>query len=215
MTATSTAFPPLPGAIRALVFALSAITVLSALGMAVASVAIAPTPVWIMFGFEVVIALAGVIGLCGAWGKFDDGQAMWLLCIAGSILVGGFLSYLGTRTGIVLVKDGAPISTFLWCMGRLAIGGTFGALAVYAVLRRTADGRRYFIRGAVLGGVLGAFATPFALARGVPGFLGNLPGPLEGAALTIIGIVMTMLACAAGHCFIRAFECGRTTDATT
>ncbi len=209
MTAPQHQFPPLPGMIRGLVVALSAVTALSALGMAIAAVVIAPTPVWIMFGFEVVIAMAGVIGLLGAKGRFDDGQAMWLLCISGTVLVGGFLSYLGTRTGIVFVKDGSPVSTLLWCAGRGVLGAVFGVLAVYAVLRRTLEGRKYFGRGLIFAAFLGVVGAPFAAARGVPGFIANLPGPVEGGVLAVIGIVMTILACAAGHYFIRAFECGR------
>lgn len=208
MTDTPNPIPPLPPLVRYVVAGVSAVVLASALAAAVAC-ALAPTPIWVMFGFEVVIALAGVIGLLGVKGRFDEGQAMWLLCIAGTLFVAGFLAYLATRGGVQLRTGGPTHATLAWSVSRLGAAGLFGLLAVYSVLRRTAQGRAFFVRGLVLLAVLGGVLSPFAVARGMPGFVAQMAGPIRGGVLTVVGIVVVVLACAAGHALIRAFESAR------
>ncbi|GJQ28485.1 MAG: hypothetical protein HBSAPP03_03690 [Phycisphaerae bacterium] len=209
MNVASHTIPPLPAKVRYVVLVLSVVTLVSAVIMAFATVVTAPTPVWVMFGFEVAIAIAGCLGLAGWRGRFDEGQGLWLACISGTLLVGGFLSYLATRGGFVLTRGGASWSPVWWCAGRMVLAAGFGVLAVYAVLRRSREGRAYFVRAMLLGAACAIVAGPFALARGVPSFMNTIPNLILGAVLFIIALVWVILACAAGHCLIRAFECAR------
>ncbi len=208
-------FPsPLPGWMRRLLAALSVFTIVTGLGMAVAALVIPANPVWVMFGFESVVAIAGVIGLLGASGRFDVGQGMTWACVAGTLFVAGVLSYLGTQQGIVWSGGKPATSTIPWALGRVALAGLFGAVAAYAVLRRSADGRQAIIRAIVALGLLGALGIGLVLFGGrVNAMLASVPGVLKAALAIVVGFAAIALLSAGGHWLIRAFECARTPDA--
>jgi hypothetical protein len=202
--------PDLPRSVRYLVGTLSMLVLLSAIPAAVGAAVLPRPPVWVMTGFEVVIALAGVIGIQTARGRYNDGQGLALLCVAGTLFVAGFLTYLGTRQGLPLRGPGqAPTSTMPWMLGRLALAGVFGLLAAYSVLRRSPEGPRLLLRGILLGVPAAAIMAPFILARGVPASLGTMPGPVRGGLLAILAIIVMGLLCVSGHFVIRAFESAR------
>ena len=50
--------------------------VTGALGMIVASLLLGPKPVWVLFGFETVIAVAAPMGVLFALGRFQDGRLL-------------------------------------------------------------------------------------------------------------------------------------------
>lgn len=199
---------PLPNSILRVIGALSAILALSALAMCVASTLVAPHAVWIMFGFELLMILAGVIGFQFARGAFQEGQGLTLVCVAAVTLLGGFFSYLATRGpgGIVFQRGAGPVSMVPWFAFRGALGGLFVLLAAYAVLRRATAARAYFRRGLVASVLLLAVAAILYLTRGS---VGGLPDAVRGVIWAVCGVLMLGSIAAAGHFFIRAFECGR------
>src|SRR3954466_11027292 len=75
--------PPKP--VRVMVGTLCAVICLSAIAMAAAALLVSRSPVWFLFGFEVVIAITAPMGVLFAMGRFQDGQGLALLCIAGTI----------------------------------------------------------------------------------------------------------------------------------
>lgn len=206
-------FPPLPKPVRYLIGGLSAVTLLSALAMAITAAVLPRHPVWVLTGFEAVIVAAGAIGLLGMNGRFDQGQGLYLTCIAGVLFVAGFLPFLGTRHGIAF-GGGPPDTTlpFAWMLARLALASAFGLIAAYAVLRRSAQAAAFLYRALIAGVVLAALAAPFALARGMPSWLSPTGRPVMYAALAVYAIVALIGVCAFGHFVIRAFESGRTRE---
>lgn len=207
-TSTLAPFPPLPRPVQLTIAGLSLLTLLSALAMALAAAILPPTPVWVLTGFEVVIALAGLMGLLGFKGRFDDGQALFLTCIAGTLFVAGFLSYLGTRQGVNFQTTRPAYSILPWMFGRLGLSALFLLFALYSVLRRGAAPRGSFLRFLIASALLGLLFLPFALSRGLPPFLIAL-GPARFAVLAIVAIAAISLLCAAGHFLIRAFTQAR------
>ncbi|CAG0955541.1 hypothetical protein PHYC_00443 [Phycisphaerales bacterium] len=204
-----TPIAPLPPLVRYLIGTLSVVTLVSALAMAITAAVFPKQPVWVLTGFEVVVLVAGVMGVLGLRGRFDEGQALHLACIAGVLFVGGFLSYLGTRQGIVFQEGKPPSSTFPWMLGRLGLAGVYGAIAAYAVLRRSAQARAFMVRAVIAGAALAVLAAPFVFSRGMPGWLSPTGKPVMYAALALYGLAALVGVCAFGHCLIRAFECGR------
>src|SRR5436189_5413138 len=91
---------------RVFVGAICGAVLLSALAMVVASTLLVATPVWVLFGFELVIAIACVTGLQFAAGKYQDGQGLAMACVAGTIAVGSFLGWLGSRHRITTSRGG-------------------------------------------------------------------------------------------------------------
>jgi hypothetical protein len=203
---------PLPKSVLRVVAVLGAVLALSALAMCVASVAIAPHAVWVVFGFELIMVVAGVIAVLFARGAFAEGQGLTLLCVAGVTLAGGFLSYLATAGshGIVFRAGAGPTSMVPWLVFRTVIGLGFLLMASYAVLRRSRDSVAYLKRGVIASIVLGTVAGVTLLTRGT---LANAPDAVRGVVWAFVGVVALIGIAAAGHSFIRAFECGRLEDA--
>src|SRR6267142_2051810 len=90
-----------PKPVRLFVGVLCAVVCLSSLGMIVGAMILSPKPVWVLFGFEVVITVATVLGVLFAMGRFQDGQGLAMACVAGTIAVGSFLGWLGADRHLI------------------------------------------------------------------------------------------------------------------
>ena len=199
--------PPLSRPVRLVVAVASAVGLVSALaGMGVAIFVLQP-PAWMMFGFELVSMVAAVFGVGVAMGRFADGPALTLLCIAG---VWGTGTLFGRVTAIH--HPGLrTLTTDPWVLGRVVLSVLVLAAAAYAVLMRNPRSWLVLIRGVVLGGLaLGILGAGWAL-RG-SAVLRTVSGPLE--ILRIVGLFVAALAVGGllsvgGHLVIRAFEMGR------
>src|SRR5437899_6996502 len=107
-----------PQPVRLFVGVLCAAVLLSALGMMLAALFLSDKPVWVLFGFEVAISVASVLGILFARGKFQNGQGLAMACVAGTIVVGSFLGWLGTQHHLTTTRGDIPLNT--WLLGRLA-----------------------------------------------------------------------------------------------
>ena len=67
----------------------------SALAFAVPAAAHSPKPAWFMLGFELVLVVGAVMGVLTGLGRFREGPAAAIACVAGVTLVASFLGYLG------------------------------------------------------------------------------------------------------------------------
>lgn len=198
----------LPKPVMRTIGLLSAALALSAAGMGVACTIFPPHAVWVVFGFELIMCLAGVVGLLFARGQFQEGQGMTLLCVGGTVLFAGFLSFLSTYGpgGIVFRTNAAATSMTPWFVSRIALGLCFLSFAAYAVLRRNPKSRAYIVRGLVASVVLALVVGGMYVGRNA---LNSMPGAVRGVIFAIGALVAVIGVAAAGHCFIRAFECGR------
>src|SRR5437763_1134903 len=67
----------------------------------IAAAALDSPPAWFLFAFEVVILLACIIGCLIGIGRFAEGPAIGLACIAGCIAVGSLLGYFGAGKALM------------------------------------------------------------------------------------------------------------------
>lgn len=201
---------PLPKALRTLTLVLSAAVVLQALAMMVFAFIAGARPIWILFGFEVVVAVCALLGVFFAKGRFEEGQGLAAISIGGSIALCSFLAWLAISK-ITLSLAGAPLIVKSYLLTRLAVGFWFVLVACLAVLTRNpASGP--FVRGAAIsGGLLGVLGgVGFVFRAGISGWLNSASGGIRGVVTSVLVVAVGVLVCALGHCLIRAFELGRT-----
>jgi len=197
-----------PKSVRVFVGVLCAVVLLSCLGMIVAATALSDKPVWVLFGFEVVISIAMVLGMFFARGRYQDGQGLTMACVAGTIAVGSFLGWIGTRHHLTTSRG--DISLNAWLMGRMGAAAALGVVGAMLVLARNPKSLRYVFRSAVTGGPLVVLLGLYALKPTViTTAVSHLPDWAAGMIATLGGVVAIVLISASVHCLIRAFELGR------
>ncbi|MFZ4575373.1 MAG: hypothetical protein ACOYN0_13320 [Phycisphaerales bacterium] len=203
---------PLPRHIKSLTLVLSAATLLHCVALMVFAFVAAGRPIWILFGFELVVAVCAVLGGLFARGKFQEGQGLAAVCIGGSIAVCSLLAWLAASKVTISVPGGAfVIKSYL--VTRLAVGAWFTAVAALAVLSRNRASLSY-VRWALVGGaglaIVGA-ATVFGRGT-ISAWLSGAPGVVQTVLVGLLFVVVGVLVCLTGHCTIRAFELGRPAD---
>jgi hypothetical protein len=216
MTAPLPTFPTLPKPVRIMVGAIAAALTLSALGTATLSFLVVDKPLWLLFGFEVVIAITGVLGLMFALGRFQEGQGLALACVAGTVAVASFLGiwFVLRRNALAVNMSVRPVEMLL--LARLGAAGVLGLIGAWAVLKRNSRSWWYLGRAAMAVAPLLAAGAVFALGRAqVSSAASALPGWVSGLIGGILAMVGMVLVCAAVHCVIRAFEMGRGDERTT
>jgi hypothetical protein len=197
---TSSDLPPIPAPARVLALGICGLMGLSAVVVFIAGALHAP-PAWFLLMFEAAIAVAAVMGVLTARGRFAMGPALALVCVTGCFLVGSYLSYLGAGKRLYRL-DLTPLVA-----ARLILSLMRGGTAAGIVLARK-PGRSLplFARGAACAIVVVAMLGATWLLRGR---LAALPGLVAGA-LAIVGFVVFTGFLAAGvHLLISAFETGR------
>lgn len=190
--------PPLGRGTGLFVALLSGLVLLSAVVGAGAAALHAP-PIWFMLGFEVIIAVAGVFGVLTGLGRFLNGPALALVCVAGAVGAGSLLGFLAGRGNLA-------IDLWPFLMARGVAAAAILAMAGWAVLSRRPQEswRRLGVGIACLIG-FGAIAGGLWVAQGWLTGLGTMPGAIIGlvAGATLLGLLA-----AAVHHVIRAFETG-------
>jgi hypothetical protein len=196
--------PPAAKSTRSLSLALGALVLVSASALGLGALFAGDQPYWLLILMQVCAALAGVTAVLFGRGSFQDAPAMALLCIAGTVGVTGFLSWLSVRSGIVL--GGRTINLKLWMLAHAGACGLLTALAAWEVLRRDPHGPQRFARGVWL-------LTACALCGGMMLLLTRtgaaLPQWLVWIALAVLSVGVLAFFSAGLHAVIRAFESGR------
>lgn len=192
---------PLSGTER-LAALISAIVLLSALGLLGAAFALPSKPSWFLAGFEALVAIAGVVGVLTGRGWYRDHPPLALACVAGTVFAGSFLGALGAKWDLA----GHSLKPVL--LGRTLLALLIGAAAAWVVLSgawRVTLPR--LIKGLVLGGVLLAATAALWAVRAR---LGGLSIGVRFFGGTIVVIVLISLLSASVHLVISAFEAGLT-----
>ncbi len=179
-----------------LTLVVSALVLLSAAAAILAGALSSPRPIF-MLGFEVVILISGAFGVLVGRGRFGDGPAIALLCVAGAVAVGSLLGDLcaGKRIGTF---DLRPL-----LFARCAAAAVLALLAGVIVLRRDpAHSIRALLRGIVFGVLfIGLVGGLYAVRAQV-----FAHGPLAKAGMVIVGGVVGLgLLAATVHYTIKAF----------
>lgn len=188
--------------------ALSAVALVSALGVAGIALVRGAQPYWLLVGMEVCIAMAGVFGVLFLRRKFADGPAMTLLCIAGTVFAAGFLSWLAVRSGIKLKGD-QSLNVKMLMLARVGIAVALVGLASLEVLRRDRRSLGLLGRAMATGVPLAIIAGGLFLGRDALATQQAVPAWIVWTLVSIGVVVAMALLCACGHFVIRAFEMGR------
>jgi len=202
-----------PKPVRLAVGLLCAALALSGLALAGAAVGIAPKVNWVLLGFEIVMATAGVMGVLFAFGKFQDAPGLALASVAGTVFVAAVLGYFGSDRRIVTSSGGeVPLKWFL--VSRVLAAVRDRRVGAMIVLLRSRKSLSYLAKAALTGGPVLLVGAAYVIAPGrVRGALGALPGWATLVALGMAGVVGIVLISASIHLLIRAFEEGRTEQA--
>lgn len=169
---------------------------------------LASKPIWILFGFEIVVAGAALIGLTWIRPKSPEAPGLGLVCLGGSIAASTFLSWLAVRN-IPMSFANAGMLLKAWLGFRIAAGALLALIGALAVLRRDERSRGYLIKAVVCGivfiGVAGVLAT-----GSVRRAIFDLPGWASFAISSVVFLAICVTLSASVHCLVRAFECGIT-----
>lgn len=188
---------------------LSAAVLLSAVVYSVASLAMSSQVPWVQFAFEPVVIAACVVGLLIAFGKMQWAPAITLVCVAGTVLVASVLTYRGMLGQVQVAGRDQGLSLKPWLFGRVGASAVLLLLAAMEVVRRDAAAKRYFAKGLIVSVPFAATLAGFliVLQKHSPG-TSSMPGWMSVGLLLTLGIAAGVTLCAAGHCFVRAFEIG-------
>ncbi len=190
---------PPPKGILLLVLGVCAVVALSALGVGALAV-LQPRPSWVMFGFEVIVLVAGVLGVQMGRGRHADGPALGLACIAGTILIGTAFGYLaGGR--VLFSTDMRPL-----VLARAAAAIALACAAGWIVLSRDLKATLPpFIRGLAFGLPIPILLLVVWKLRGT--MAGMSDAAQLGLAIVIFALITGLLA-ASVQFIVKAFDLG-------
>jgi hypothetical protein len=155
-----------------------------------------------LFGFEVVVAVSGVIGVLVGLGRMRGAPGMALACIGGTILLGSALGWQGAGRSLA----GVSLTPFLGL--RMVAAVVLLGAAAATVLGR----ERRSWRPAAVGGLLGvpvvvsaaAFVHP-AGRRMLETLFAESGAVLTGTAVVVVVVLAGLLA-ASVHLIVGAFD---------
>jgi hypothetical protein len=202
--------PPVPKSIRLLALALGILVALSALSVAVLAAALpmlspGERPAWMLFGFEVVALVTGVLLALFGRGRFSDGPGLALGTFAGTLLVASAFGWISAGRQL------AGVSLTPLLAVRVLVSFLLAAAGSYCILSRNPRSWRTFVNGALCGApcavVMGAALTSSG-RRMLMSFISG-GGIVQTALAILVLVVLGGLFCASVHLIIKAFEMGR------
>lgn len=153
-----------------------------------------PKPSYFIIGFEAVSVFACVFGVLLARGKFREGPAIGILCVAAAVGVGSLLGAVGSHYAI------GSFGLKPWLLGRVGCAGLLAAMAGAVVVARSPSLRvPALLKGSVLG------ALTIAVGYGVLVASKTMSGAMAFIAAVGLGLVCVGLLCASVHYLIAAF----------
>lgn len=205
-------FMPAPAAMRSVAAVISVGAMVAACAVAFFAARAQPESLWAVAGLQVLVILGGVFGLLWSRGMFATGPVLALLCAAGSVLVGGMLSFVAHR-GVL-----GPLDMKVWAASEILAAMLLAVLALWSAIERDRASRVPAIKGVLL-------ALPSLVLLGVVGLGGKLgvtaalasvPMWARLGAFVVLGFVAAVMLCMAAHhladAFGRAARSGRTAE---
>jgi hypothetical protein len=201
---------PAPG-FRTLTLLSGCVLAASALPVLYVTVFAGARMLWFSTLFELMVIAAAAIAILAARGRFRDGWALSLACVAGTVLVSAVFAAVEIRANF---RDHPTIGRWIMPAAgfRVGMSAVFALIASLVVWNRNGKCWGLVIRAALaLAPVAAALAW---LAMGNVAML-NTPMPNPGAetlriaALIIGGLLGVILVSAGGHLLIRSYEMGR------
>jgi hypothetical protein len=182
-----------------------------AIGCAAAAFALMASPesLWAAASLQSLVVMGGCFGLAWSRGRFLTGPVLALLCAAGSVMVGGALSFVAHRGSL------GPVDMKWWALSEVALALLLAFFALGSAVARDPESRVPAVKGALLTcPALLALLVLFAGPRlGVLGALASMPTWVTMALWTVLGFVVSVMLCMAAHylgeAFSRAAKAGR------
>jgi len=199
--------------LRLLVMVTAAALFLSGVGMAAAALYAGPRAVWMLFGFETVVCVAGALAFLFGLGRFQDGQGLAMASVAGTVAAASVLGWLssGPNQHLVVESVSQPLSLLPWLFGRLAAAALLALIGGVLVLSRDKRSLGLLGRAAATGIPLVLALAAAVIARGrLAGVVNSMPTWVLAVTVVIVGIAGVALASASVHWLVKAFEMGRT-----
>lgn len=207
--------PPVHQSIRLLALILGALISLTALGLATSAAALpllAPgeRSAWMLFGFEVVVLVCGVLLVFFGRGRFSDGPGLALGTLAATAIVASVFGWISTGRQLGGVSL-TPVLAF-----RFLAGVILAAAGAYCILSRNPRSWRSFLIGAACGAPCAAFLGAGLISSGRRTLMTFISGGgiFQTALAILVLMVLGILFCASVHLIIKAFEMGRVSEAS-
>jgi hypothetical protein len=152
-------------------------------------------PSWFLFGFELVITLAGVLCLRLGRGKYGS-PGLGLLCVAGTVAAGTLFGYLGAGRTVW----GIDLKPLLAARGALALAllALAGAIQLHGEPVRV----RFLVKGIIF--AIPALALP-AIAYALRNSAANWPEVIRLALLMVGFVAVIGFIAASVEFLVRAF----------
>ncbi len=211
----ATQLPPPPAIARWGAMALSAVLGVSALAGLWLTLFAGESTLWFSTIFELLTLAAAAIGVLAATGRFRDGWALSLACVAGTTLVCAVFAFVELRANFNSHPSYAGLMK-PYLGFRLALAAGFAGLASLAVFSRNPACWRALVKAMIVLAPAAAVLAWLGVSGGSGGggFLGAAratPGA-EAARILMLclgGLVLIGLISVGGHLLIRAYELGR------
>lgn len=215
LQAAGVPIPPSPSTpARLATLVLSVVLAISALPVLWLTLVRSDATLWFSTVFELIVLAAAVSGIFSGLGRFREGWALSLACVAGTVLVCAVFAFVEIRANF---GDDAAVAGLLkpYLALRLALAAGLAGVASLTVFSRNPASWKLLLWGFVIltpaVGVLGWLGTR---GQGVLSASRATPGAeaVRILALCLGGLVVVVLVSVGLHLLIRAYEMGRTPD---
>jgi hypothetical protein len=169
---------------------------------------------WFSTVFEILVLAAAVSGIFSGLGRFREGWALSLACVAGTVLVCGVFAFVEIRANF---GSDASVAALLepYLAFRLALAAGLAGVASLTVFSRNPVSWKLLLWGivvltpalSVLGWVAIRGSGLLSATRATPG-----AEAVRILALCLGGLVVVVMVSVGLHLLIRAYEMGRTPD---
>ncbi len=158
---------------------------------------------WFTVGFESLLIVCGLFGVGCGLGRYREGPALAMVCVAGAALVATVLGYTASHGGYTGIQRN-PMA-----FARLSASLAFALLGGLTVMSR----RPHASAGSAFTGVvMGALAVGAGALLALPGPRGAIAGlhpVLTTVVFLALGVLLVAFISASVHNLIRALEHGK------
>lgn len=206
------ALPPAPPAVaRFAALGLSLALAVSVLPVLWLTLVRSDATLWFSTVFELLVIGAAVSGVFSGLGRFREGWAISLACVAGTVLVCGVFAFVEVRANFG--SDASVAGLLKPYLGlRLALAGALAGVASLTVFSRNPASWKLLLWGVViLGPAVGVLGWLGTRGSGLLSATRATPGAeaVRILALCLGGLVVVVMASVGLHLLIRAYEVGR------
>jgi hypothetical protein len=192
---------------------------LTACGLAVLEVLKTPkiNQLYFLAAFELIALIGAAVGVLTALNRFKSGPALAMLSVSGPMLVGALLGEPSLSARLLgqpvepMVLSGVPIKWL--ALAQLGCGLVMLLCASMTAFARDPKASiSYLVRAAIAAVPL---AASVAMVKYLPVMFPTAGTALKIGVSTVAFFVFVTFLSIAGHCLIRAYECGRPEEYAT